>query len=87
LKCSQSYDRGAKFELYRQIPSLEEYVLVSQREPIMETFLRRPEGAWLFRASKGAGADAALQSLELIIPLAEIYDGIEFKAVPPAPKI
>jgi Uma2 family endonuclease len=34
---TESYDRGAKFELYRQIPSLDEYVLVSQLQPQVET--------------------------------------------------
>lgn len=38
-----SYDRGAKFSAYRDLPSVEEYVLVSQSEPLIETFLRQAD--------------------------------------------
>ncbi len=76
---TESYDRGAKFELYREIPSLQEYVLVSQREPLVETFLRQADGTWLFKAWKGAESSVALRSLEVSLPLAEIYSGVEFE--------
>jgi Uma2 family endonuclease len=42
---TESYDRGDKFERYRQLASLQEYVLVSYREPLIEVF-RRDDGAW-----------------------------------------
>ncbi len=44
---TESYDRGRKFELYRRIPSLREYLLVSQRAPHIEQFIRQPNGGWL----------------------------------------
>ena len=37
---TEAYDRGKKFSHYRQIPSLREYLLVSQEEPKIERFLR-----------------------------------------------
>jgi Uma2 family endonuclease len=39
-------DRGLKFHQYRKIGSLQEYVLVSQGEPLIEVFTRRPDGDW-----------------------------------------
>jgi Uma2 family endonuclease len=70
---TESYDRGAKFDLYRQIPSLEEYVLLSQHQPLAETFFR--QGAnWLFSDFKGP--QLSLRSLQIEIPLAEVYSGI-----------
>jgi Uma2 family endonuclease len=81
---TESYDRGAKFELYRQIPSLHEYVLISQREPLVETFLRQPDGAWLFHACKGIEATVMLRSLEIKLPLTEIYAGVELELERPA---
>jgi Uma2 family endonuclease len=75
---TERYDRGEKFRLYREITSLEEYVLVSQHEPLVETYLRQPEGAWLLNPIKGAESSLLLRSLQISIPLAEIYAGVEF---------
>jgi Uma2 family endonuclease len=44
---TEAYDRGRKFEMYRRIPSLREYLLVSQWEPRLESFLRRDDGTWV----------------------------------------
>jgi Uma2 family endonuclease len=77
---TESYDRGAKFTLYQQIPSLSEYVLVSQIHPLIETFRRRPNGTWLFSSYEGLKAIAKLQVLKINLPLSEIYAGIEFKS-------
>jgi Uma2 family endonuclease len=78
---TERYDRGEKFGFYRDIVSLEEYVLVSQREPLVETFLRQAEGAWLFNPIKGVQSSIVLRSLQIGIPLAEIYAGVEFDAI------
>jgi Uma2 family endonuclease len=75
---TESYDRGGKFDLYREIPTLEEYVLVSQHQALMESFLQRPDGTWLFSPVKGPQSSLALQSLNIVLPLAEIYEGVEF---------
>lgn len=40
---TESYDRGAKFRLYSRISSLQEYVLVSQNERIVEVFRRNEQ--------------------------------------------
>jgi hypothetical protein len=45
-KSTEAYDRGRKFSFYRQIESVQEYILVSQSEPRIETFLRQPDGGW-----------------------------------------
>ena len=74
------YDRGAKFSLYREIPSLQQYVLVSQHEPLVEAYLRQAEGAWLLNPIKGMASSLLLPSVNLGIPLAEIYGGVEFEA-------
>jgi len=73
---TESYDRGNKFRLYRNIPSLEEYVLVSQREPLVEVFIRQLDGSWLQKVFEGLAAGVEFKSLELKLPIAEIYEGI-----------
>jgi Uma2 family endonuclease len=73
----KEYDRGAKFSSYRSLDSLEEYLLVSQNEPMAETFTRQPDGTWLFSAYRGLGASVKLQSVRIEIPLSEVYAGLE----------
>jgi Uma2 family endonuclease len=77
---TELYDRTTKFGLYCEIPALEEYVLVSQREPLVEAFLRQSEGGWLLNSTKGLSASLLLRSLQISIPLVEIYAGVEFDA-------
>jgi Uma2 family endonuclease len=82
---TEAYDRGEKFDSYREIDSLQEYVLVSQTSPHIQTFLRQKEGMWLFGAFAGMDAVAKLRSLEIEIPLREAYVGVEFPPSAPAP--
>ncbi len=77
---TELYDRGEKFSLYREIPSLREYVLVSQSSPRVETYFRRDDGGWSFGPFEGINAVAKLLSLEIDLPLTEVYAGVEFPA-------
>jgi len=70
---TESFDRGGKFRLYRQVRSLAEYLLVSQEEPMVESYFKQEEGRWLYTVVKGLDAFVALQSLECQIPLRGIY--------------
>ncbi len=75
---TEAKDRGFKFQQYQQIESLEEYVLVSQWQPRVECFHRAPGGPWgEYAVFSGLDSTVALKSLELTIPMAEIYSGIE----------
>lgn len=77
---TERYDRGLKFARYRRIESLEEYVLVAQAEPRVEVFRRQADGSWSLWEYEGAEAAARLQSLGVAIPLARLYQDIEFSA-------
>lgn len=86
---TEAYDRGQKFLHYRQIPSLQEYLLVSQSEPLLELFTRQSGGEWVLRQASGLAARLEIPTLEIAIELAEIYAGVEFpesqlRVVPPA---
>ena len=70
------YDYGAKFSLYRELPSLEEYILVAQETPRIEVFSRTADRQWLLSTYDGLGATLPVSSLHIAIPLAEIYSGI-----------
>ena len=75
---TEAYDRGRKFGHYRQIESLQEYVLISQKEPLIETHRRNSDQTWTMTESGSLSASMTLASLGLTIPLAEIYDKVDF---------
>ena len=75
---TESWDRGGKFQNYQQIESLREYVLVSADKALVETYLRQPDGTWIYNAAKGPESRARLHSLGIELLLAEVYAGVEF---------
>ena len=71
---TEAYDRGKKFEHYRQIPSLKQYVLIAQDRHSVEVFTRTGEDEWTLRAEQSASVELA--SIECNLPLAEVYDKV-----------
>lgn len=69
---TEAYDRGAKASHYRHIPSLKEYVLVSQTEQRVEVQRRNADGHWEIHEF-GPGEQAELRSLAVMLPLDELY--------------
>ncbi len=72
---TEAYDRGDKFAGYRSIPSVQEYVLASHKQPRIEVFTRQPDGSWTLRIY-GPGERAVLASVECSIEVDKIYDGV-----------
>ena len=70
---TEKYDHGKKFELYRQIESLREYVLISQDRAHIELFTRGDDGHW--RLSEATGLDAAIEltTIGCQLALADVY--------------
>lgn len=75
---TENYDRGRKRLLYPRIPSLQTIVLIAADEPSVEVFERQADGSWVDRVYEGLGAVVPLPAVETEMPLAELYDGIEF---------
>jgi Uma2 family endonuclease len=73
---TEAYDRGKKFEGYRTIPTLAEYVLVSQHKPLVEQYLRQDDQHWLLTATSGRERSISLASIQCELGLAEIYDKV-----------
>ena len=80
---TEAYDRGDKFRHYRQIASLQEYVLAAQDRPLVERHVRQPDRSWLM--TEFAGLDAVLEfaSVPARVSLAEIYREVAFPEPPP----
>jgi Uma2 family endonuclease len=73
------YNRGVKFEHYKTIDSLQEYVLIDRGMRRVEHHARRPDGTWKQTDVIGSG-EVSLPSVGCRIPLDEIYNGIELSA-------
>jgi len=69
---SEAYDRGDKFALYRALPSLRDYVLVSQKTMLVEHFHREDDGSWRLRAL-GPGDVLALGSIDARVAIESLY--------------
>jgi Uma2 family endonuclease len=70
---TEGYDRGEKFAHYRRIPSLREYVLVSQHEPHIEVFRKNAAGKWELSEEGRAGDTVPLTSIECVLSVDEVY--------------
>lgn len=74
---TEQYDRGTKFEHYRALESLQEYVLVSQAQPHIERYVRH-EAGWLLTEVKGLDAVMELSSVGCTLTLSDVYDKVTF---------
>jgi len=78
-KSTEDYDKGSKFSFYRQIESLQEYILISSESPKMEKFKKLETGNWLFSESR-EGTDFLIESIDCVLELNEVYSGVDWRA-------
>jgi Uma2 family endonuclease len=72
------YDRSTKWEHYREIPSLQDYLMIAQETPRVEHYGRRSPDQWLFTTITNLEGHVILATHGLTLPLAEIYDRVVF---------
>lgn len=78
-RSTEVYDRGKKFEHYQQLPSLTDYILVSQYSARVERFTRQSDDQWLLWSTSDMDDSLEIASIDCKIPLAEIYARINFQ--------
>lgn len=76
---TESFDRGRKFQNYRQIESLQEYLIVSQDSPRIEHYLRQKNGEWLLRDAVGLEDQLNLPSLDCSLMMKDVYRKVTFE--------
>ena len=76
---TESFDRGKKFQLYRQLDSLREYVLVSQESARIERFYLNADGIWEFGDTVGLDSSITLKSIDCTLKLADVYANVVFE--------
>ncbi|MEM8524828.1 MAG: Uma2 family endonuclease [Bacteroidota bacterium] len=74
-KSSKDYDKGGKFELYRSIPSFQEYMIIYQTIPKVQTWYKESEELWRLGNAEGLDQSITLHSIGCTIKLADIYKG------------
>lgn len=70
---TENYDRGTKFKLYRSIPSLENYVLISSTEYAAEVFTRSANEQWTLTTTKEKNGHLPISAINFNLPLLEVY--------------
>lgn len=71
-----AFDRGYKFEAYRSLLSLQEYVLIDPEAQTAEVYRRSSNEEWILRAF-AAGQAVVLQSVDLTMSAADLFADVE----------
>lgn len=72
-----NYDRGAKFELYRDILSLKEYVLIDSKNFHVVVYTNNNNNTWTLTETKNHLDTIHLSSINFNVALADIYEGFD----------
>lgn len=70
---TEKYDRTEKLQHYRTLPSLQEYVLISQKTHHAERYTRQQDGTWVLTDFDGLDAVFDLRSIGCTLALADVY--------------
>jgi Uma2 family endonuclease len=78
-KSTEGFDRGDKFQRYKQISSFREYVMIAQSKPQIDVFYKTDAGFWRIDNYEGLDAVMELRSLGIQVKLADIYKRVKFE--------
>jgi Uma2 family endonuclease len=82
---TERYDRGMKFQNYRTIDTLQDYILIGQDDHRIEHYSRQEAGQWVLNEVAGAEATLPIPSLQCQLALADVYEKVEL--VPEQPRV
>jgi Uma2 family endonuclease len=73
---TKNYDRSEKFQLYRDIPTLKEYILIDSESIRIETFCINTNNHWELEEYKTTYQTLVMPFINVSIPVYDIYEGI-----------
>jgi len=76
---TERYDKGRKAELYRALPTMQDYVLISQTHCYIEHYQRQTATQWLLTIISQMDEKLTLPSVNVTIAVQDIYDKVSFK--------
>jgi len=78
-KKTKNYDRGEKFRLYRSLPTLKEYILVSSQEISIERYIKQETSFWNFRETTNPEDLFQIESINFSCTVNELYRNVSFE--------
>ncbi len=74
------YDKGAKFDHYRTIETLQEYIPVWQDKKRVARYTKRNDGSWVLNDFIGEEAEIILTSIDCRLTTEDIYEKVDFES-------
>jgi Uma2 family endonuclease len=75
---TEAYDRGRKFQHYKSIESLREYLLVASDHMHADLYTRQADGRWLLTSVDKLEDSLTLESVGAQLTLADVYEKVEW---------
>lgn len=73
---TERYDRGLKFQHYRTIESLCEYILIAQDRCHIERFTRQENNEWVLSEAIGIEGSIPIASIQALMRLEDVYEQV-----------
>jgi len=77
---TEAYDRGRKFEQYKAIESLREYLLVASDRMHADLYARQADGRWILSSADSLDESLTIESIGVHLRLSELYEKVELAA-------
>jgi Uma2 family endonuclease len=74
---TEAYDRGRKFEHYKSLESIREYLLVAADRIHADLYTRQADGRWMLTSADKLDDSLTLESVDAGLLLADLYEKVE----------
>jgi len=74
---TRNYDKGEKFTLYREIESLQEYILIDSERIMVEKFIRNSDNSWQLTEYRTIEQSFSIATVGIEMFLLDIYEGVK----------
>jgi Uma2 family endonuclease len=74
---TEAHDRGWKFEQYRKLASLQEYILIAQDKYHVEHYVRQADDQWVFSETERLSDTIHLPAINCDLAVADVYEKVE----------
>ena len=75
---TRNYNKGEKFSLYRDIESLQEYILIDTERIHVIKHIRNKDNSWQLTEYKNLENNFSIDTISLSLSLKDIYEGVSF---------
>jgi Uma2 family endonuclease len=76
---TENYDRGKKFQNYRTLDWLQEYIVIAQNAYHIEHYIRQPNNQWLLEEFDDMMAILDIRAIGCTLTLQDVYEKVAFE--------